>query len=61
MKLISTNRTNLLSLEQFHHKPMGMYGDGVLNLALGGKLASSPPLELVRRVEMRFKDPPWWP
>ncbi len=45
MKLISTNLTNLLSMEQCHHKPIGMYGGGVLNLSLGGKLASSPPLE----------------
>ncbi len=34
MKLISTNLTNLLSLEQFNHKPMGMYRGGVLNLEL---------------------------
>ena len=25
---------HLVSLEQFHHKPMGMYGDGLLKLAL---------------------------
>ena len=28
MKLISTN---LVSQEQFHHKPMGMYGGGLLD------------------------------
>ncbi len=26
MKLISTRLTNLVSLEQSHYKPMGMYG-----------------------------------
>ena len=36
MKLISaTKLTNLVSLEQFHHKPMAMYGGGLPELALG--------------------------
>ncbi len=30
MKLISTDLTNLVSLEQSHHKPTGMYGGGPL-------------------------------
>ena len=30
MKLVSTNLTNLVPLEQFHHKPMGMYDGGFL-------------------------------
>ena len=30
MKLISTKLTNLVSLEQSHHNPMGMYGGGPL-------------------------------
>ena len=29
MKLISTKLTNLVSLEQSHHKPVGMYGGGL--------------------------------
>ncbi len=37
VKLIFTNLTNLMSLEQLHHKPMGMYGGGLLDMALGGK------------------------
>ncbi len=27
--------TSVVSLKQFHHKPMGMYGGGLLKLALG--------------------------
>ncbi len=45
MKLISTHHTNLVSLEQFHHKSMVMFRGGLLDLALGGKGASSSPLE----------------
>ena len=43
--LISSHHTNPVSLEQFHHKPMGMFRGGLLDLALGGKGASSSPLE----------------
>ncbi len=45
VKLISTKVVNLVLLEQCHHNPMSMYVGGVLMLALGGKWASSPPLE----------------
>ena len=37
LKLIRTNLTNLVSLEQFHHKPMGMNEGDLLDMALGGK------------------------
>ncbi len=37
MKLISTKLTNLVSLEQSYHKPMLMYGGGLLKLTVGGK------------------------
>ncbi len=33
--LIFSKLINLLSLEQFHHKCMVMYGDAVLRFALG--------------------------
>ncbi len=32
-KLISTNLTNLMSMEQFDYKPIGMYGGGLLDSA----------------------------
>ena len=34
----STKLTNLVSLEQSHHKSTGMYGGGLIKLAIGGKL-----------------------
>ncbi len=37
VNLILTKFIHLVSLEQFHHKPMGMYAGGVLKLTLGGK------------------------
>ncbi len=37
MKLISTKLTNIVSSEQSHKKPLGMYGSGLLKFALGGK------------------------
>ncbi len=37
MKLVSTKFTDLVPVEQFHHKPMGMYDGGPLRLALGEK------------------------
>ncbi len=43
--LIFNKLIKLVSSEQFHHKPMVMYGEGVLKLALGSKWGSSLPLE----------------
>ncbi len=43
MELVSTKLINLVSLEQFHHKPMKLYDGSLLKLALGDKLDSSPP------------------
>ncbi len=34
MKLVSTKFTDLVPMEQFIHKPMGMYDGGLLSLAL---------------------------
>ncbi len=45
MKLVSTKFTDLVPMEQFIHKPMGMYDGGLLSLALGEKWASCLPLE----------------
>ena len=36
MKLIFTNLIHFLPLEQCHHIPMGMYGSGLLKLAIDG-------------------------
>ena len=35
VKLVPTMLTNLVSLEQFHRTPMGMYDGGLLKLVLG--------------------------
>ncbi len=45
MKLVSTKFTDLVPVDQFNHKPMGMYDGGLLRVALGEKWASSLPLE----------------
>ncbi len=55
MKLVFTNLTNLVALEQFHLKPTGVYGGGLLQLALGEKWASSLPL--VQRISTALKNP----
>ncbi len=34
VKLVSTRFTDLVPVEQFNHKPMGMYDGGLLRLAL---------------------------
>ena len=71
MKLISTKLTNLVSLEQSNHKPIGRYGGGLLKLALRGRPSSYLPIgfrwdcsndiRLVSLEEMSFTEPPWWP
>ncbi len=54
VNLISTNLTNLLSLEQFHHKQIEMYGGGV---PIGLWWNCSIAKRFVRLVEMSFTDP----
>ncbi len=44
-KLTLTKVVNLVSLEQFHNKPMGIYGIGAVKVALVGKWASSLQLD----------------
>ncbi len=35
LRLVFTKFMNIVSLEPFHHKPMGMYASGPLKLAIG--------------------------
>ena len=44
MKLISTKFTNLVSLEQSYHKPMGMYGGVPLSWQYTGTFDVIPKL-----------------
>ena len=39
MELVFTKFINLVSLEQCHHKPIEMYGTGLLKLAIYGNIA----------------------
>ena len=62
VKLITTNLRNLVALERFHQKPMGVY-DGLLQLApsyipIGLWLNCSTGTRSVNLVETSFTHPP---
>ena len=63
VKLVSTNFTNLVPVEQFHHKPVGMYDGGLLKLAPGwdvyksrGRGSNFHPLKALRTLQSHNMD-----
>ena len=47
MKLIFVGLKHFVSLDQFHHGPIGMYNGGLLKLILVGESCSSLPICLL--------------